>query len=87
MNSLLNVRDIDTMSICSWNSEKTIQMTEPYRGTIMSENVSGSLNHQTGVSLSAKYPIKTLCFSKKSQMMPTKEEYSVLLSCGLGKAI
>jgi hypothetical protein len=32
-----------------------------------------------------KYSIKTLCFSKQSSTMPTKEEYSKLLSCGLGK--
>merc|ERR1719346_359500 len=45
-----------------------------------------SADHQprSPSSNQTKYPIKTLCFSKKSLTMPTKEEYSILLTCGLG---
>lgn len=32
-----------------------------------------------------KYYMKTLCFAKKSQMMPNKDDYAKLLRCGLGK--
>ena len=32
-----------------------------------------------------KYLMKTLCFSKKSTVMPNKDEYALLLRCGLGE--
>jgi len=32
-----------------------------------------------------KYVLKTLCFARKSLAMPSKEEYSLLLSNGLGE--
>ena len=84
MNSVLNVQDIDTMSSCSWNTEKSlINAAEKSRG-----GGPGMLaDHQprSPSSNQTKYPIKTLCFSKKSLTMPTKEEYSILLTCGLGK--
>jgi len=83
MNSVLNVQDIDTMSSCSWNTEKSlINAAEKSRG-----GGPGMLaDHQprSPSSNQTKYPIKTLCFSKKSLTMPTKEEYSILLTCGLG---
>ena len=84
MNSVLNVQDIDTMSSCSWNTEKSmISAAEKARGA------GGAMlaDHQprSPSSNQTKYPIKTLCFSKKSLTMPTKEEYSILLTCGLGK--
>jgi len=83
MNSVLNVQDIDTMSSCSWNTEKSmLSAAEKSRGG------GGAMlaDHQprSPSSNQTKYPIKTLCFSKKSLTMPTKEEYSILLTCGLG---
>jgi hypothetical protein len=73
MHSLFRVPDIDTMSQYSCITEKSMASTE-----------SMGINAQNEFSPS-KYSIKTLCFSKQSSTMPTKEEYSVLLSCGLGK--
>ena len=90
MNAVLNVREIETMSSCSWNTEKSIGMSadNPHRASMMYDGhpSSRSPNSQHGSQqgFSTKYPIKTLCFAKKSSTMPTKEEYSVLLSCGLG---
>ena len=86
MHSILNVREIETMSSCSWNTEKSMTSSELARCATLSEGrkLTRSPNSQTDFS-TAKYPIKTLCFSKKSLTMPTKEEYSVLLTCGLGK--
>lgn len=82
MHALLNVRDIETMSSCSWNTEKSMTSTEK-RCAIPPESRTRSPGSQTDFS-TTKYPIKTLCFSKKSPTMPTKEEYSQLLTCGLG---
>ena len=33
---------------------------------------------------SNKYMMKTLCLHRKSTSMPSKEEYKILLNCGLG---
>ena len=84
MNSIAsNVQEIDTMSNISWATEKSmISNVEKAR------NCGGALaDHppRSPSSHTTKYPIKTLCFSKKSLTMPTKEEYSILLTCGLGK--
>ena len=32
-----------------------------------------------------KYVLKTLCFARKSMAMPSKEEYTMLLTNGLGE--
>ena len=87
MTSLINVRGIDTMTACSWNSERTVPTTESSRGMGLPSGMPGLSSIQSSMHPSQKYPIKTLCFAKKSLMMPTKEEYSVLLGCGLGKII
>jgi len=61
MNSVLNVQDIDTMSSCSWNTEKSmLSAAEKSRGG------GGAMlaDHQprSPSSNQTKYPIKTLCF-------------------------
>lgn len=82
MLSILNVRDIETMSSCSWNTEPSMTATEK-RCAIPAESRIRPPNSQNDFS-TTKYPIKTLCFSKKSPTMPTKEDYAQLLTCGLG---
>jgi hypothetical protein len=93
MHSILNVREIETMSSCSWNTEKSsnwnqkvesMSSSDNSRSAMLCENRIKSPNPQNDFS-NTKYPIKTLCFSRKSSTMPTKEEYSLLLTCGLGK--
>ena len=84
MHSILNIREIDTMSSCSWNTEKSMKSSDISRCATLTENRIKSPNPQNHFS-NPKYPIKTLCFSRKSSTMPTKEEYSSLLTCGLGK--
>lgn len=50
-------------------------------GSVMS--LSSSLN---GEHLPPnKYLMKTLCLARKATTMPSKDEYSKLLRCGLGK--
>jgi len=72
MNAVLNVREIETMSSCSWNTEKSIGMSadNPHRASMMYDGhpSSRSPNSQHGSQqgFSTKYPIKTLCFAKKS---------------------
>jgi len=83
MHSILNVREIETMSSCSWNTEKSITSSEIVRCGMLSEARIKSPNPQNDFS-NTTYPIKTLCFSRKSSTMPTKEEYSLLLTSGLG---
>jgi hypothetical protein len=39
----------------------------------------------SNVDGSNKYVLKTLCFSRKSLAMPSKEEYTLLLTNGLGE--
>ena len=40
----------------------------------------------TGSSLDpGKHLMRTLCFNRKSTSMPSKEDYALLLRCGLGK--
>ena len=77
-----SVQEIDTMSNISWATEKSmISNIEKARNCgLPPRSPPRSPSSQT-----TKYPIKTLCFSKKSLTMPTKEEYSILLTCGLGK--
>jgi len=76
-----SVQEIDTMSNISWATEKSmISNIEKARNCgLPPRSPPRSPSSQT-----TKYPIKTLCFSKKSLTMPTKEEYSILLTCGLG---
>ena len=45
---------------------------------------SGSSSTNNDLLPPNKYLMKTLCFSKKSLTMPSKEEYARLLSWGLG---
>ena len=79
MHSLFRVPDIDTMSSYSWNTEKSITSVDLHPEVLIK-----TPNTPNECSPS-NFSIKTLCFSKQSSTMPTKEEYSVLLGCGLGK--
>lgn len=57
-------------------SEKNSMMSS----TASSISTASSMNSLSGL----KYSMKTLCFNKKAQCMPSRDEYSVLLSNGLG---
>lgn len=78
MHSLFRVPDIDTMSSYSWNTEKSITSVDLHPEVLIK-----TPNTPNECSPS-NFSIKTLCFSKQSSTMPTKEEYSILLGCGLG---
>ena len=80
--SVIHVRDIDSMSMYSWNSGRSSS-----GGTGLYGEKPRSITTPSSAQSSYKYPIKTLCFAKKSLMMPTKEEYALLLKWGLGKII
>jgi len=85
MNSIAsNVQEIDTMSNISWATEKSMVSNMEKARNCGSASLADHPPRSPS-SHTTKYPIKTLCFSKKSLTMPTKEEYSILLTCGLGK--
>ncbi|TRY60921.1 hypothetical protein TCAL_03200 [Tigriopus californicus] len=58
-----------------------LRSDNPMSSTSSVASCSSSINEPLPPN---KYLMKTLCFSKKSMSMPSKEEYSRLLSCGLG---
>ena len=62
MHSILNIREIDTMSSYSWNTEKSMKSSDISRCATLTENRIKSPNPQNHFS-NPKYPIKTLCFS------------------------
>ena len=79
MHTLMQVPASETMSNYSCNTENSMTTGEVPHSPIHSEHRPKSPNSRD------EYSIKTLCFSKQSSTMPTKEEYTMLLGCGLGK--